>query len=65
MAEVYEALDERLARPVAVKLLLPELAAQAGMRDRFEAEARSAARLSHPSVVAVSTPATTGTPRAS
>lgn len=53
MAEVYEALDERLARPVAVKLLLPELAAQVGMRDRFEAEARSAARLSHPSVVAV------------
>jgi eukaryotic-like serine/threonine-protein kinase len=53
MAEVYEAMDERLARPVAVKLLLPEFAAQAGMRDRFEAEARSAARLSHPSVVAV------------
>ena len=53
MAEVYEAIDERLARPVAVKLLLPEFAAQAGMRDRFEAEARSAARLSHPCVVAV------------
>ena len=53
MAEVYDAMDERLARPVAVKLLLPAFAAQAGMRDRFEAEARSAARLSHPSVVAV------------
>lgn len=53
MAEVYEAMDERLARPVAVKLLLAEFAAQAGMRERFEAEARSAARLSHPSVVAV------------
>lgn len=53
MAEVYEATDERLDRPVAVKLLLPEFAAQAGMRDRFEAEARSAARLSHPRLVAV------------
>ena len=53
MAEVYEAMDERLARPVAVKVLIPEFAAQPGMRDRFEAEARSAARLAHPSVVAV------------
>lgn len=53
MAEVYEALDERLGRPVAVKLLLPAFAAQMGMRDRFEAEARSAARLAHPSVVGV------------
>lgn len=53
MAEVYEAMDERLARPVAVKLLLPAFAVQPGMRDRFESEARSAARLSHPSVVAV------------
>ena len=37
MAEVYEAMDERLARAVAVKLLLPEFASQAGMRERFEA----------------------------
>jgi tRNA A-37 threonylcarbamoyl transferase component Bud32 len=53
MAEVYDAYDQRLARRVAVKLLRPELAAHPGVRRRFEAEARAAARLSHPNVVAV------------
>ena len=53
MADVYDALDERLARPVAVKLLRPELAAQPDLRRRFEAEAKAAARLTHPNVVAV------------
>lgn len=53
MADVYAAHDERLDRPVAVKVLRPGLASDAGVRDRFETEARSAARLSHPNVVAV------------
>jgi Protein kinase domain len=53
MADVYDAQDERLARPVAVKLLRPELAVHPDVRRRFEAEARAAARLSHPNVVAV------------
>ncbi len=53
MADVYAAQDERLARPVAVKLLRPELAADPDLRRRFEGEARAAARLSHPNVVAV------------
>ncbi len=53
MAEVWEARDEVLARPVAVKLLLPHLAADPEIVDRFRREARSAARLSHPNVVAV------------
>ena len=53
MAEVYAAVDERLRRPVAVKLLRMELAADPTVRGRFEAEARAAARLSHPNVVAV------------
>ena len=53
MAEVFDGYDERLDRPVAVKLLRPEMAADPGIRDRFEVEARSAARLSHPNVVAV------------
>ena len=53
MAEVYEGHDERLDRAVAVKVLRPEMAADTGVRVRFEAEARSAARLSHPNVVAV------------
>jgi non-specific serine/threonine protein kinase/serine/threonine-protein kinase len=53
MAEVYDGRDERLDRPVAVKLLRPDLAAHAGLRQRFELEARAAARLAHPNVVAV------------
>ena len=53
MSEVYAAVDERLQRDVAVKLLRPELAARDDVRLRFEVEARSAASLSHPHVVAV------------
>ena len=43
MADVYEALDLRLDRPVAVKVLRPAMAANPDVRRRFEAEARSAA----------------------
>lgn len=53
MATVYEAIDERLQRAVAVKILRPDMAARADVRARFEAEARAAARLTHPNVVAV------------
>ncbi|MDQ6784102.1 MAG: serine/threonine protein kinase [Actinomycetota bacterium] len=53
MAEVLDAFDERLERAVAVKVLRPEVAADADMRRRFEAEARAAARFTHPSVVSV------------
>jgi tRNA A-37 threonylcarbamoyl transferase component Bud32 len=53
MAEVYEGFDERLHRNVAIKVLRPEMAAEPEVRRRFEAEARSAARLSHPNVVAI------------
>ncbi|MDQ1466300.1 MAG: eukaryotic-like serine/threonine-protein kinase [Actinomycetota bacterium] len=53
MSEVWAAHDHRLRRAVAVKLLPPELAALPGPRRRFEAEARAAARLNHPHVVAV------------
>ncbi len=53
MARVYDGWDERLARPVAVKLLRSDLAAVADLRRRFELEARAAARLTHPHVVAV------------
>ena len=53
MSEVYAAEDERLRRTVAVKLLRPELAARDDVRMRFEVEARSAAGLAHPHVVAV------------
>ena len=53
MAEVRAGTDLRLQRPVAVKFLLPEMAARDDIRRRFEAEARTAASLSHPSAVAV------------
>jgi serine/threonine-protein kinase len=53
MAEVYDAIDTRLGRSVAVKVLNPAMAVRPDVRRRFEEEARSAARLSHPSLVAV------------
>ncbi|HEY3239965.1 MAG TPA: serine/threonine-protein kinase [Acidimicrobiia bacterium] len=53
MGEVREARDLRLGRPVAVKTLRPDLAGRPEVRRRFEAEARAAARLTHPHVVAV------------
>lgn len=56
MASVYEAHDERLDRTVAVKVMHAGLGDDAGNRDfaeRFVREARAAARLSHPNVVAV------------
>ena len=53
MAEVYAATDRRLDREVAVKLLLPGMAARPDVRRRFEAEARAAASLTHPNAVAV------------
>ena len=53
MAEVHEGWDTRLRRAVAIKLLYPALSAQPENRRRFEVEARAAARLSHPHIVAV------------
>ena len=53
MAEVYDGWDERLHRPVAVKLLRPEMRARPDVRSRFQVEGRSAAQLAHPNVVAV------------
>ncbi|GAA2491638.1 Stk1 family PASTA domain-containing Ser/Thr kinase [Terrabacter carboxydivorans] len=53
MASVYVALDGRLDREVALKIMRPGLATDDVFVERFRAEARSAARLSHPNVVAV------------
>jgi serine/threonine-protein kinase len=53
MGEVRAAADETLGRRVAVKLLRADLAQEASARARFEAEARAAARLSHPNIVTV------------
>jgi eukaryotic-like serine/threonine-protein kinase len=53
MATVYEAIDLRLDRLVALKVLPPELAADDSFTRRFVREARSAARLASPHIVAV------------
>jgi eukaryotic-like serine/threonine-protein kinase len=53
MARVFDAFDERLERPVAVKVLRPEIGTLPGMRKRFQQEARISARLVHPHIVAV------------
>ncbi|MGH9118825.1 MAG: protein kinase domain-containing protein [Acidimicrobiales bacterium] len=53
MAQVWEAIDEVLSRRVAVKILHPHLAADAIFVARFRREAVAAARLVHPSIVAI------------
>ncbi|MBT2405922.1 MULTISPECIES: Stk1 family PASTA domain-containing Ser/Thr kinase [unclassified Streptomyces] len=53
MATVYRALDTRLDRVLALKVMHPALAADAAFVDRFIREAKSVARLAHPNVVAV------------
>ncbi|KNB53072.1 serine/threonine protein kinase [Streptomyces caatingaensis] len=53
MATVYRALDTRLDRVVAVKVMHPALAGDAVFVERFIREAKSAARLDHPNVVGV------------
>ncbi|MFG2296715.1 Stk1 family PASTA domain-containing Ser/Thr kinase [Streptomyces sp. NPDC048603] len=53
MATVYRALDTRLDRVLALKIMHPALAAEPGFVERFIREAKSVARLAHPNVVAV------------
>ena len=53
MGDVHDALDVRLERRVAVKLLRTDLSSSVDVRQRFEREARVAAQLSHPNVLSV------------
>ncbi len=53
MGAVYEATDIRLQRKVAVKILSGSLFGQSDALRRFEREAQSAARLSHPHIITV------------
>ncbi len=53
MAEVYRAHDRLLDRPVALKVLFPELSVDRSFVERFRREAQAAANLSHPNIVPV------------
>ena len=53
MGRVYRALDTRLARTVALKVLSPDQAADGNTLLRFQNEAQSAARLDHPNIARV------------
>lgn len=53
MADVFLAHDQLLDRPVAVKVLFPQFAAEPQFVERFRREAQAAANLNHPSIVAV------------
>jgi serine/threonine protein kinase len=53
MGEVYRARDPRLDRTVAIKVLSAQLAGDAGALARFEREAMSVAKLSHPNILSI------------
>jgi eukaryotic-like serine/threonine-protein kinase len=53
MGEVWEAVDVRLDRTVAIKVLKPELCGDAEFLHRFRTEARTTASLNHPGIAAV------------
>ncbi len=53
MAVVYKALDHRLNRFVAIKILKADLAQDPDLRRRFHAESQAVAMLSHPNIVSV------------
>jgi len=53
MATVYTAVDDRLERTVALKIIHPSQATNVHFVDRFTDEAKTIARLTHPNVVAV------------
>jgi len=53
MGQVYRARDKRLGRDVAIKVIAPSLAADPERVRRFELEARAAAALNHPNILAV------------
>jgi len=53
MGIVYRATELSLARPVALKLIAPQHAADASFRERFERESRMAAAIDHPNIIPV------------
>ena len=53
MADVFLARDRLLDRPIAIKVLFPDLAADPAFVERFRREAQAAANLNHPNIVSI------------
>jgi serine/threonine protein kinase/lipoprotein NlpI len=53
MGRVYKAIDERLNRPVAIKILAPHLATSESAKIQFIQEARAASALNHPNITVI------------
>ena len=53
MGVVYEGHDDRLDRPVAIKVIRADILADPAIRERFRREARTAARVNHPNICAL------------
>ncbi|MEY3029299.1 MAG: Stk1 family Ser/Thr kinase [Actinomycetota bacterium] len=53
MAEVFEGVDTRLGRTVAIKILKAELANDKAFESKFRQEAQASARMAHPTIVRV------------
>lgn len=53
MGAVYRAIDERLKRPVAIKLIRPSMTRKPDLRERLLREARAAARINHQNVISI------------
>src|SRR5687768_14773514 len=53
MGQVYKALDRKLGKPVALKLIRPHVAARAGARERLRRELALAREVTHPNVCRV------------
>ncbi len=53
MAQVYRAVHVNLNRPAAIKVMHANLAADARFQERFKQEAKAAAQLSHPNIIAI------------
>ena len=59
MGQVFKAVQPRLERIVAVKMIHKELVNSTKALDRFRREVETASQLDHPNIAACSTPATT------